>query len=129
VGLGLESPPLLSTPEQALLSFAEALSEGDLDAATSCFARDAYLLTPDATAIRGREEIRSILAQLIDRRIQIRVQARKMLTVGEVALGSERWTMRSEGIGGSAFEQTCSPTVVLHRVEGVWKLAIAAPWG
>lgn len=129
MSLGLESPPLLGTPEQALLSFAEALSVGDLDAATSCFARDAYLLTPDATAIQGREEIRSILAQLIDRRIEIRVQASKMLTVGEVALGSERWTLRSEGIGGSAFEQTCSPTVVLHRIEGAWKLAIAAPWG
>jgi len=32
-----------------------------VDAAAHCFANDACLVTPDATAVRGRDEIRPIL--------------------------------------------------------------------
>ncbi len=122
-----ESPPL-ETPEQALISFAEALNGGRLDIATACFARDAYILTPSATAIRGREGIRSILAQLIAGRTQIQVQVDNMLTVGAVALSCAGWTLRSAGPEESSLEQVCVPTVVLHRIEDAWKLAIVAPW-
>jgi ketosteroid isomerase-like protein len=118
----------LETPGRALQSFAEVLSAGRLDAATSCFARDAYLLTPNATAVRGRDGIRSILAQLIADRTQVEVQAHSVLTVGSVALSSGRWTLRSASAGDSPFERACEPTVVLHRIEDAWKLAIAAPW-
>jgi hypothetical protein len=49
------------TPEEITRALAVSLSSGDLDAATSCFAKDACLLTPDATVVRGRREIRPIL--------------------------------------------------------------------
>jgi ketosteroid isomerase-like protein len=122
-----ESLPL-ETPEQALLSFADALNGGQLDVASACFARDGYILTPNATAIRGREGIRSILAQLIAGRTRIQVQADGMLTVGAVALSSAGWTLRSVGPEECPLEQVCAPTVVLHRIEDAWKLAIVAPW-
>ncbi len=81
------------------------------------------------TAINGREAIRAILAQLIDRETKIEVQASTVLSAGEVALGSERWAIRSAGAEGQSFEQHSSPTLVLRAIEGAWKLAIAAPWG
>jgi ketosteroid isomerase-like protein len=129
VGVHSRESLRLSAPERALLSFVEAINAGELDAAASHFAKDAYLLTPDATAIHGRDGIRSILAQLIARRTQIQVQLGHMLTVGAVALSSGRWTLRSAGVEESVFAQASKPTVVLHRIEGDWKLAIAAPWG
>jgi ketosteroid isomerase-like protein len=118
-----------AAPQQSTVAFAEAINRGDLDAAGHCFAKDACLLTPDATAIRGRNEIRPILAQLIARRSQIEIQASSVLVAGEVALGSERWRIRSAGADGAVFEQISSPKLVLRRVEDIWKLAIAAPWG
>jgi ketosteroid isomerase-like protein len=117
-----------ASPEQSTTAFVEAINLADLDAATHCFARDACLVTPDATAITGREAIRPILAQLIDRESQIEVRARSILVAGTVALGSEHWRIRSVGAGGTVFAQAFNPRLVLRHLEGDWKLAIAEPW-
>jgi hypothetical protein len=68
---------LLSPPARrgaTCLCLPELLSAGDLEGATACFARDACLLTQDATAIHSRERIRPVLAQLIARRARIEVE-------------------------------------------------------
>ncbi|HEX7058321.1 MAG TPA: nuclear transport factor 2 family protein [Solirubrobacterales bacterium] len=118
---------LLKRP-QAHFSFVHTLNSGDLNGATACFARDACLITPDATAIHGRDRIRPVLAQLIARRSEIRVESCNVVIAGEVALARERWTIRSIGVEGSRFEQTLSPTLVLRRIDERWKLMIVAPW-
>lgn len=111
------------------LSFPELLGCGNLDAASACFARDACLLTQDATAIHGREHIRPLLAQLIARRTRIDVGLSNVLVAGNVALVREQWTIQIDSVEGSRFEQTTSATVVLRRIEDQWKLALVAPWG
>jgi ketosteroid isomerase-like protein len=110
------------------LAFVRALSQGDLDSATACFARDGCLITPDLTAVHGRDRIRPVLAQLIAAAVQVRVDQSNSLHAGETLIARERWTIRLGG-NGRRFEQTCDPTLVLRKVEGSWKLVIAAPWG
>lgn len=121
------APPPSS--QLACLSFPKLLSSGDLEGATACFARKACLITPDATAIYSRDRIRPLLAQLIARRVQIEVEVSNVLPAGDVAFVRERWTIRTDGVEGSLFEQTTCPAMVLHQIEGRWKLAIVAPWG
>lgn len=116
------------TPRESTRALAASISRGDLDAAAHCFAKDACLLTPDATAVRGREEIKPILHQLIVAGSQIEVQDSSIVLAGEVALGSERWVVTSAGSEGSPFTRTLTPTVVLRQIEEVWKLAVAMPW-
>lgn len=116
------------TPARASLAFVRALSAGDLRAATDYFVRDACLVTPDRTAIRGRQGIRSILAQLIDGGCHVEVLASTLLVADDLALGSERWETRSTGASGAILAQESTATMVLRRIEGVWKFAIAAPW-
>lgn len=116
-------------PGESTRAFASSINRGDLDAATSCFAKDACLLTPDATVVRGREEIRPILHQLIAVGSQIEVQESSIVIAGEVALGTERWVISSAGTEGSSFTRALTPTMVLRRIEGIWKLAVAMPWG
>jgi ketosteroid isomerase-like protein len=116
------------TPQESTRAFAASISRGDLDAAAYCFAKDACLVTPDATAVRGREEIRPILHQLIVLESQIEVQESSILPAGEVALGTERWLVTSPGSDGGPFTRSLSPMVVLRELEGVWKLAVALPW-
>lgn len=117
------------TPGESTRALAASISRGDLDAATSCFAKDACLLTPDATVVRGREEIRPILHQMIAAGSKIEVQESSIVLAGEVALGTERWVMSSAGSEGAPFTRALTPTMVLRQVEGVWKLAVAIPWG
>ena len=118
-----------SSAKQISPALAAALTAGDLDAATACFARDACLITPDATTIRGREHIRAILFQLIAMRPTTQVEQRGMLISGDVALGTETWTIRLDGLELTPFAQTSDSSAVLRRIEGAWKLQISAPWG
>jgi ketosteroid isomerase-like protein len=57
------------------------------------------------------------------------VQESAVVMAGEVALGTERWLITSAGSAGEPFRRTLTPTMVLRRLEGVWKLAVAMPWG
>jgi ketosteroid isomerase-like protein len=116
------------TPQESTRAFAASISRGDLDGAAYCFAKDACLVTPDATAVRGRDEIRPILHQLIVLESQIEVQESSFLLAGEVALGTERWAIASPTSEGGAFRRSLTPMVVLRQLEGVWKLAVAQPW-
>ncbi|HET7508124.1 MAG TPA: nuclear transport factor 2 family protein [Solirubrobacterales bacterium] len=116
------------TPQESTRAFAASISRGDLDAAAYCFAKDACLVTPDATAVRGRDEIRPILKQLIVVESRIEVQESSVLAAGEVALGTERWTVTSPGSEGNPFTRTLTPMVVMRQLEDVWKLAVALPW-
>jgi ketosteroid isomerase-like protein len=116
------------TPQESTRAFADSISRGDLDAAAYCFAKDACLVTPDATAVRGRDEIRPILHQLIVLESRIEVQESSVLLAGEVALGTERWVVTSPASGGAPFTRELMPTLVLRQVEGVWKIAVAMPW-
>jgi len=116
------------TPRESTRALAASISRGDLDGAARCFAKDACLLTPDATAVRGREEIKPILHQLIVVGSQIEVQESSIVLAGEVALGSERWLVTSAGSEGAPFTRTLTPTIVLRQIEDLWKLAVAMPW-
>lgn len=123
----LRPPP--SRPGLACLSLPELLSAGDLDGATACFARDACLLTQDATAIHGRDRIRPVLAQMISRNIRIEVELRCVLPAGDIGMATEHWMIEIDGTEDSRFEQSCTPTLILHRIEERWKLGVVAPWG
>ena len=117
-----------ASPQESTRALAESISRGDLDAAARCFAKDACLVTPDATAVKGREEIRPILRQLIASGSQIEVQESSVVLAGEVALGTERWVVTTPDSEGRSFTRALTPTMVLRRLEGVWKLAVAIPW-
>jgi ketosteroid isomerase-like protein len=116
------------SPERVLRGFAAAIGAGDLEAATSCFARDACLTTPDATTVRGRDSIRPVLAQLILIRTEIAVELCSVLIVAETALVRGGWRISSNAAEGARLEQATAPVMVMHLIEGDWKLRIAAPW-
>jgi ketosteroid isomerase-like protein len=115
-------------PGQVALAFAEAHNAGDLALAASFFARDACFVTPDATAVRGRKGIGEVLAQMISGRVQIRIEAQGMISVGDSALSVQGWTMCFQGID-APFVQASNSVLLLRREELTWKLLIVAPWG
>jgi uncharacterized protein (TIGR02246 family) len=116
-----------ASPRLACAALKKALGEGDLEAAAACFAPDACLIAPEGTEVHGTAAIRARLAQLIASRAEVAIELAGVLAAGDIALAHERWTFRSERAEGSS--RAPHPTLVLRRLGGEWKLAIAAPWG
>ncbi len=116
-------------PAGACPDFTSALNRGDLQSATACFARDACLITPDATAIHGRDRIRPLLGQMVIRQTEITVESSSTIGAGEVILAQERWRVRAGQPEPARVEQSLDATLVLGLVEAEWKLTIVAPWG
>jgi uncharacterized protein (TIGR02246 family) len=117
------------SPQALTHAFAGALSAAELERALSLFAGNGCFVTPDATAVRGPQGIRAILAQLIASRVQLRVALKSVHTAGSVALCNEHWTFTYACEDATPFIQASDSTVLLRRSNRVWKLLIVAPWG
>jgi uncharacterized protein (TIGR02246 family) len=115
------------TPHEVVDGFGAALRAGDATAATAYLTRHACFVTPDSTVIQGRHEIRGFLRQFVDLAGELRFEQRTMLTAGDVAIGTENWTMHLGGGSGSV-RRTSRSTIVLNRVEGRWRIAVIDPW-
>jgi ketosteroid isomerase-like protein len=127
VGATLEQAPI-EIPERVVARFVAALNEGRLRDATECFGRKGCLVTPDSTAVHGRDEIQRLLAQLIARPVRIEVMLSTELRAGDVALSRQRWRLCSNDADGSPYAQELIASLILQLVEGRWKLVIVAPW-
>ena len=115
------------TPEEIVDGFGAALRAGDVGAATALFSREACFVTPDSTVIQGRSQIRGFLQQLVDTAADLPIDKRTMMKAGDVAVGSESWSMRV-GRGATAPLRVSRSTIVLGRTEGVWRIAVVDPW-
>lgn len=117
-----------NSPEEVSAAFGEAISRGDVKAASECFTRDGCLVTPDDTAVHGRREVARVLLQLVASSISVETERLRTLATGGAALSHERWTIAFNG-GDDPYVRSFAATLLLRPVEGRWKLAVAAPWG
>jgi ketosteroid isomerase-like protein len=114
------------TPDEVVDGFGAALRAGDVGAATVLFSREGCFVTPDSTVIRGRAQIRAFLRQLVAMVGDLKIEQRVMLKAGDIAVGSESWRLR---LGqGEGLVRTTRATIVLGRIEGDWRIAVADPW-
>jgi ketosteroid isomerase-like protein len=116
-----------NTPHEIVDGFGAALRAGDVGSATALFSRHACFVTPDATVIQGRSQIGGFLRQLVEMAGDLSFAQRTMVTAGDVAIGSENWTMHFRGNGGT-HQRTSRSTIVLGRIEGTWRIAVVDPW-
>jgi uncharacterized protein (TIGR02246 family) len=115
------------TPEEIIDGFGAALRAGDVEAATALFSRQGCFVTPDQTVIEGRTQIRLFLRQLAEMAGDLMIEQRTMLRAGDVAVGSESWSMRV-GPAPGAPRRVSRSMIVLARTEGVWRIAVVDPW-
>jgi ketosteroid isomerase-like protein len=116
-----------NTPHEIVDGFGVALRAGDVGAATALFSRHACFVTPDSTVIQGRPQISGFLRQFCDMAGELTFEQRTMVTAGDVAVGSENWTVRF-GSNGDSVRRTTRSTIVLNRIEGFWRIAVVDPW-
>ncbi|HEX5990625.1 MAG TPA: nuclear transport factor 2 family protein [Solirubrobacterales bacterium] len=126
----LGSAPATAVPETpggALKAFVGAIEQGNVALAATCVSRDGCLITPDATAINGRDAIRAILNQLVKLRLRVEGNSTHWVVAGDIALGRGVWQSRSEH-NGTELAQQWNATIVLRRRDQAWRIQIIAPW-
>jgi ketosteroid isomerase-like protein len=126
---GLGTVDAGATPEAISQAFAAAVVGRDPEAAGACLAAEGCLLTPDGTEVRGRAQMREVLAQLAVTHTQIRVELGRVLTAGAVAVAAQNWTLSSKGPHREPFERSHAALLVLGREKRGWRVTIVAPWG
>jgi ketosteroid isomerase-like protein len=111
-------------------AFARVLLGGDASAAAAYFSPSAQLLTPDGTALSGRDSIAELLRQLTSASDQLlEIKTGRTLHVDRVALCTQYWARRSRRGGAGSFETASTARLVLAQSERRWQILIAAPWG
>jgi len=118
-----------STPQELAASFAAAITARDVGAALAMWSEDAAIVGPDGSLVEGRSAIGEVLHALISNGTRVRAEVSNLYESGGVALATGSLTLSGDGHDGP-YEQRSSSVVVYARGEdGLWRIAIDAPWG
>ncbi len=121
---------LMNTPEQLSAAFAAALAGGDVEEALSMWREDAAIVNAAGEEVRGREAIGAALHALVDNGATVEIELDRTVVAGNVAIGLGTLTLSGNGNEGAQFRQQSSSTVIYARGDdGVWPIALDAPWG
>lgn len=118
-------PPPASRPEQLCRLVADALGDGDLDAACSYYEPDAVLHPPDGASARGRAEIARSLATVIDAKLAFDVRLDRVLLADSIVLLTGTWTAHGSDAKGRPTRRTGTLRSVARRgPDGAWRVLI-----
>ncbi len=118
-----------ATPEEVCTALIAALNAARTSAVAACLTRGVCLLTPDSTVVRGRADVVAVLAQLPVAGTQVETESPRVLASGEVSIVNAGWRFVTRDHEGAELLLRTEAVVVLTRVEGSWKVSLAAPWG
>lgn len=111
-------------------AFAERLAAGDLDGALALYEPEATFAPQPGQQVTGLEAIRAALEQFAALRPTLTGEVEKVLEAGDVALVTNRWTLRGTGPDGAPLEMAgVSADVMRRRPDGTWGILIDDPWG
>ncbi|HXW58507.1 MAG TPA: SgcJ/EcaC family oxidoreductase [Solirubrobacteraceae bacterium] len=120
----------VTTPQELSAAFGAAVNAGDLATALELWTEDAVIVQPDGQTVRGRDAIAAALRALVEHEVRIDIHVEHTVTAGDIAVASGSLTMSGTGADGRAFNQRSDSIVVYSRAaDGLWRLAIDAPWG
>lgn len=110
-----------TTPTEVSQRFAEAITDGDLDAALGCWSPVAVLASPDGTEVRGRYALAALFQVAIDAgsRMEISVSDEVSTDLGAIATTHMKTTL---GAGDDAV--VAESTAVVVYVPGAAGLQI-----
>ena len=124
-----DAGPGARTPEHLMALFSKYVHAGDLDSLIALYEPDAVFKPgPDAPVLTGRDAIRSALAQMLALKPTMNVKVAERLTVGDLALVINEWSMTDTAPDGSPVKQGGRSADVLRRQpDGRWLVLIDHP--
>jgi uncharacterized protein (TIGR02246 family) len=118
------------TPEDLHRLWAEAFTSGDLDGLVALYEPDATMVPQPGHAVSGQAAIREALQGLLATKPVFKLDFRKALRAGDIALLFSRWTLSGKGTDGSEISLAGQTSDVARRqTDGSWLLVIDNPFG
>jgi uncharacterized protein (TIGR02246 family) len=116
-------------PEDMPATFETAFNTGDIEQVLALYEADAVLVPQPGQAARGSAAIHAVLAGFLALKLPIRIERKRVLVNGEVALVSSTWTLSGTGPDGSSVDLGGNTTEVIRRQpDGTWRYAIDDPF-
>ena len=116
-------------PEDMPAMFETAFNTGDIEQVLALYEADAVIVPQPGQEVRGATAIRDVLAGFLALKQPIRIERKRVLVNGEVALVSSTWKLSGTGPDGSSVDLGGNTTEVIRRqADGTWRYAIDDPF-
>ncbi|MET0986905.1 MAG: nuclear transport factor 2 family protein [Steroidobacteraceae bacterium] len=117
-------------PEDWPVLFTQRLKAGDLEGMVALYANEARFLAPTGGMLEGRDQIRMVLAGLVNEKRQWECQVVQAVTVDDVALLYTNFKDAGGDSGSRSVNIDQRAIEVLRRQsDGTWKLIVGDPLG
>ena len=110
--------------------FTERINAGDLDGVAALYEPDARFVSPSGETIVGREQMRRVLAGLIDAKTRMQCLVIKAVATGDVAvLYTDFQGTTVEASGKTVVINQKAIEVLRRQPDGTWRLIVGDPNG
>jgi uncharacterized protein (TIGR02246 family) len=109
--------------------FTDRLNAGDLDGVIALYETDAHFVTPSGEeTLVGRDQIRLVVAGLIEAKTRMQCQVVKVITTDDIAMLYTNFEGASVGAHGKPVQINQKAIEVLRRQpDGAWHLIVGDP--
>ena len=116
-------------PEDMPATFEAAFNTGDIEQVLALYEADAVMVPQPGQQVRGSTAIRDVLAGFLALKLPIRIERKRVLVNGDVALVSSTWKLSGTGPDGSSVDLGGNTTELIRRqADGAWRYAIDDPF-
>ena len=117
-------------PEECDLLVAEAISNGDVEAAVALYEPDASFAVEPGKEVRGHAAIREVMRGFVASKPKLTIEVPRVYQSGDLALLISKFTMTSTGADGKQESSSGNGTEVVRRQpDGTWLFLIDNPNG
>jgi uncharacterized protein (TIGR02246 family) len=113
-----------TSPEQLHREFEAAFNASDLNALLALYEPDAVLIPQPGVVARGLDEIGPALQQFLDLGAQIVIDTKTVLTVGDLAYLTNRWSLSGMGPDGPIDMGAVTAETARRQDDGKWLYVI-----
>jgi uncharacterized protein (TIGR02246 family) len=116
-------------PDDMPAVFEQAFNTGDIDQVLALYESDAVLVPQPGQVVHGLPAIREALQGFFALKLPIRLERKRVLVMGDIALVASSWKLSGTGPDGSAVDLGGNTTEVIRRqTDGTWRYVIDDPF-
>jgi uncharacterized protein (TIGR02246 family) len=116
-------------PDDMATVWEQAFNSGDVEQVMALYEPDAILIPEPGQVARGTDAIRQSLQGFLALKLPIRLESKRVLTSGDLALLSNTWKMAGTGPDGSPLDLGGNTTEILRRQpDGSWRYVFDDPF-
>ena len=117
-------------PDDAVRTFFDTFSKGDLDGVVAMYELTAQLVAQPGQIVQGHAAIREALKGFLGLKPTLTAEKTALVVAGDIALSTVKWTLAGTGPDGAPVRMEGTTSDVLRRQsDGRWLFVIDNPWG